>query len=203
MSAMMEMMRMQAMTAMQGVITARWGVISAYDPDTYAIKAQIQPEGTETGWLPLLSQWVGPNWGDFSGPLLGMQIQLIFEHGNMQSPVGAGQAWSTQAPPIPVPSGERLIQHASGSLLHFDNAGNVTLTANKAMTMNAPSGLTINAGTQINGNVQTSGTILAAKDISDNGGSYGTVNSIRQWGDGHTHPVPDGTSGAPNQQMAD
>ena len=197
MHELMEQMRMQAMTALQGTITARWGVITAYDPDLYAIKADIQPEGTETGWMPMLSCWVGPNWGDFAGPLVGMQVQLLFEHGNMQSPVAAGQAWSTQAPPIPVPSGERLIQHASGSLLHFDNQGNVTMTANQAMTLNAPAGLTINANTQVNGELVTS------EDISDHNGSYGTVNGVRQTYDGHTHPTPNGTSGVPNQQMPD
>lgn len=194
MRELMEQMRMQAMTAMQGVVSSRWAVISAYDPNSYAIKANIQPEGTETGWLPILSNWVGPSWGDFAGPLIGMQCLLIFAHGNMQDPIAAGQAWSTQAPPVPVPSGERLIQHSTGSLLHFDNEGNVTMTANQAMTLNAPAGCTINANTTINGNVQTNGNIMASQNITDLNGQGGSVATLRTDYNAHTHPDPQGGS---------
>ena len=41
----------------------RQGTVTAYDPDNYAVKVQLQPTGEETGWIPLSSPWVGNGWG--------------------------------------------------------------------------------------------------------------------------------------------
>ncbi len=173
------LMRAQAQSAASFV--TRWGTVSGYDPDNYAIKATLQPEGIETGFMPLLSPWVGPSWGAFFAPTLGAQVLVLFQEGAAQVPIGSLFAFSAAMPPVSVPSGEALIQHSSGSLLHFDNTGNVTLTANKAMTMNAPSGLTINANVTTNGNIQASGS------IADQNAAHGTLGSLRTAYNGHTH----------------
>lgn len=177
--------------------TTRLGLVTAYDPGTYAIKATIQPEDVETGFIPLLSPWVGNQWGAFFAPILGAQILILFQEGNSQVPIGALFLFSTAMPPVQVPSGEMLLQHQSGSLLHFDNSGNVTMTANQAMTLNAPAGCTINANTTINGNVQTNGNIQASMDISDLNAAHGSISSLRTAYNGHTHSDPQGgtTSG--------
>jgi len=179
------MQRMGAQAA--GTFTARMGTVSAYDPGNYAIKAVIEPEGVETGFMPLLSPWVGANWGAFFAPEIGAQVLILFQEGSSQVPIAALFAFSTAMPPVAVPSGEMLLQHQSGSLLHFDSGGNVTMTANAAMTLNAPAGCTINANTTINGNVQTNGNIQASQNISDQNGAHGSVASLRGAYDGHTH----------------
>ena len=112
-----------------GTFVCRFGVVTGYDPDTYAVKATIQPEDVETGFVPLLSPWVGPSWGAFFAPILGAQVLLLFQEGGQQAPIAALFAFSTAMPPVSVPSGEMLLQHAAGSLLHFDNAGNVDVKA--------------------------------------------------------------------------
>ena len=44
---------MRAQQAFAGFSGTRQGVITAYDPKEYAIKASLQPTGEETGWIPL------------------------------------------------------------------------------------------------------------------------------------------------------
>jgi phage baseplate assembly protein gpV len=179
------MQRMGAQAA--GTFTARMGTVSAYDPGTYAIKAVIEPEGVETGFMPLLSPWVGANWGAFFAPEIGAQVLILFQEGSSQVPIAALFAFSTAMPPVSVPSGEMLLKHQSGSLLHFDSGGNVIVTANAAMTLNAPAGCTVNANMTINGNVQTNGNMLASQDISDQNGAHGTIGALRSAYNGHTH----------------
>ena len=41
----------------------RCGLVASFNPQTYCAKVMIQPENTLTGWLPILSSWVGPGWG--------------------------------------------------------------------------------------------------------------------------------------------
>jgi hypothetical protein len=31
---------------------SRVGLVSSYDPKQHAVKVQLQPEGTQTGWIP-------------------------------------------------------------------------------------------------------------------------------------------------------
>lgn len=178
----------RAGTQSRSSFTARWAVLSAYDPSTFSVKATLQPEDVETGFMPLLSPWVGPNWGAFFAPDLGAQLLVLFQEGGAQAPIGALFAFSTVMPPLAVQSGEMLIQHASGSLLHFDNGGNVTLSAAAAATINAPGGLTINANTTINGNTQNNGNVQASGSIADLNAAHGSMGSLRAAYDGHTHP---------------
>jgi len=174
MQALINNILMRAAAQAGSTFVARWGVVTGYDPSSYAIKATIQPEDVETGFIPLLSPWVGPQWGAFFGPAEGSQVLILFQEGSDQTPIAALFAFSAAMPPVAVPSGEMLLQHASGSLLHLDNSGNVTLTAAQAATINAPAGLTINAPTTINGNTATHGT------LTNNGTNVGGT---------HTHPV--------------
>lgn len=194
---------LQRAAAQGGGMNARFGQISAYDPDAYAIKAIIQPEGIETGFIPFGSPWVGSEWGAFFGPEIGAQVLVIFQEGSAQVPIGATTIFSTAMPPVAVPSGELLLQHKSGSLMHFGNDGNVVVTADadmtlnaknatvnadEAVTVNAPSGATVNGDTQINGNLMVSG------DISDSGGAHGSVATLRDAHNVHDHDV-DGVQG--------
>lgn len=175
MQALINNLMMRAAAQAGATFITRWGVVTGYDPSSYAIKAVIQPEDVETGFIPLMSPWVGPNWGAFFGPVEGAQVLILFQEGSDQTPIGATFAFSTAMPPVSVPSGEMLLQHQSGSLLHFDNGGNVTLTAAQAATINAPAGLTINANTSINGT------------LHNNGVNVGST---------HTHPVGNVQSGS-------
>ena len=41
----------------------RFGLVASVDPQRYAVRVSLQPEGVLSGWLPVLSQWVGAGWG--------------------------------------------------------------------------------------------------------------------------------------------
>src|SRR5260363_12451 len=46
-----------AQQATQSRAATRHGIVTSYDPKTYAVKVQLQPEGVLTGWIPLKSAW--------------------------------------------------------------------------------------------------------------------------------------------------
>lgn len=187
--------------------TTRIGLISAYDPASYAIKALIQPEDVETGWFPLGSMWVGPNWGAYFAPILGQQITLLFEQGHWDCPVGIVQLASVSSPPVPVPTGEAIIQHATGTNLHFDSAGNLnttvtgnlnaTVTGNLNATVSGAVDMTVSGAVtgsasawNLKGNMTVTGNIVASGDISDDSGNSGTLANFRTVYNGHYHVVP-------------
>ena len=181
MNQMMQRMAAQA----SGTFVARMATISAYDPSNYAVKAVIEPESVETGFVPLLSPWVGPSWGAFFAPILGAQVLLLFQEGSPQVPVAALFAFSMAMPPIAVASGEMLLQHQSGSLLHFDNGGSVTLNSNADLTANVGGNLTAtvtgtavikaaaiklqNAGTALLNLLNSAFSVWAAAHVHSNG----------------------------------
>lgn len=104
MQALVNNLLMRAAAQAGATFVTRWGVVTGYDPSSYAIKATIQPEDVETGFIPLMSPWVGPNWGAFFGPVEGAQVLILFQEGSDQTPVGAMFAFSTAMPPVSVPS---------------------------------------------------------------------------------------------------
>ncbi|MDD2795898.1 MAG: baseplate assembly protein, partial [Acidocella sp.] len=52
---------------------ARFGLVSSFDSATYSAKVLIQPENVLSGWLPIVSTWVGAGWGLAAPPPLGAQ----------------------------------------------------------------------------------------------------------------------------------
>lgn len=183
--------QLQAALLNAQTVKAKIGVVTSYNPDKYQAKVELQPEGLLTGWLPISSQWVGTSWGCFMPPAIGQHVRVEFVEGLLDAGVITGMLFSNAFPPVAVPAGEMLLQHASGSLLHFDNAGNVEVTANKAMTLNAPSGFTFNGDSQFNGNVQASGT------IADLNAAHGTIGDLRTAHNDHDHTDPQGGTVGP------
>ena len=43
---------------------SRFAIVSSVDPSAYAARVLLQPEAVLSGWLPILSPWVGSGWGD-------------------------------------------------------------------------------------------------------------------------------------------
>ena len=41
----------------------RFGSVTSVDPTQGTVRVQLQPESVLTGWLPVLSPWVGAGWG--------------------------------------------------------------------------------------------------------------------------------------------
>ncbi|HFI2181405.1 TPA: phage baseplate assembly protein V [Enterobacter roggenkampii] len=193
---------MRAQQAFAGFSGTRQGVITAYDPKEYAIKASLQPTGEETGWIPLGTPWAGNGWGFAAGPMIGAEVQIDFDSGTIGVGMAGGQFYNNEDRSPGPPSGELWIVHQSGSVLKFLNSGAVviqdksgtvfSLNGNGTSTHTASNGMTINANMQNNGNFQSSGS------VKDQNGAHGSLGDLRIKYNGHKHSGVQTGSGTTN-----
>jgi phage baseplate assembly protein gpV len=179
--ALINIMAATARQSMAGKSGTRQGIITAYDPASYAIKVQLQPTGEETGWIPLSTPWAGNGWGLAAGPMLGTVAEVGFDSGLTGVGMAEGQFYNDADRCPGPPSGEFWLVHQSGSLLKFLNNGEVLLSAKEKLTYDAP------AHHFTGGDVRIDKNLTVGKDIRDNDGRYGTVHRIRTVYDGHKH----------------
>ncbi len=150
---------------------ARFGLVSSFDPNAYAARVMMQPENVLSGWLPILSAWVGAGWG-MAAPLTpGDQVLVIAQEGSSEQGVIVGAVWSAADAPPGAPAGEFWLCHQSGSFVKLLNNGTIFLTA---------------------GTVNVTGNLVVSGDISDHAGAHGTVAALRNAHDDHTHADPQG-----------
>jgi phage baseplate assembly protein gpV len=150
---------------------ARFGLVSSFDPNAYAARVMLQPENVLSGWLPIVSAWVGAGWG-LAAPLTpGDQVLVIAQEGSAEHGVIIGAVWSVMDTPLPAPAGELWLRHQTGSVLKLLNDGTIFMSAT-----------TVN----ITGNLVVSG------NISDQAGARGTLAALRAAHDNHTHADPQG-----------
>ena len=105
----------------------RFGVVTSVDPAAGTARVQLQPDGVRTGWLPVLSPWVGAGWGLSCPPSPGDQVLVLPQEGDAEHGVIAGRAWSAQAAGPATPVGELWLTHKSGSYLRLLNDGTVSV----------------------------------------------------------------------------
>lgn len=120
----------QAQMAGNGRASVRLGIVSSYDPSNYSAKVKIQPEDTETGWLPIVSPWVGNGWGIFAPPSVGDLVEVQFQEDGIEAGFICQRFYNDSDRPASVPSGEFWLVHKSGSKLKFLNSGDVELESN-------------------------------------------------------------------------
>lgn len=189
-----------AATAQQtnaGVSGTRQGVITAYDPASYAVKVQLQPTGEETGWIPLSTPWAGNGWGMAAGPAIGAVVEVEFDSGLMGAGMAAGQFYNDSDRCPGPPSGEFWLVHVSGSVLKFLNSGDVVIRSATKLIYDAP------AHHFTGGDVLMDSNLKVVGDISDNNGIHGTVQQNRTTYNGHTHHEngQGSNTSQPNQQL--
>lgn len=114
--------------------TPRFGIVSSVDPNTATARVTLQPEGVLTGWLPLLTPWVGNGWGLVCPPAIGTQVLVLPHEGDAEQGIIVGATWSTQTVPPPAPSGEIWLVHKSGSSLKLQNDGTVRINGDLHVT---------------------------------------------------------------------
>lgn len=105
----------------------RFGVVASVDPATYTARVMLQPEGVLSGWLPILSAWIGAGWGMAALPAPGDQVLVLPQEGDAEHGVIAGCAYSAGTPPPGAPVGELWIVHRSGAALKLRNDGTVRI----------------------------------------------------------------------------
>jgi len=103
----------------------RFGVVASVDPARYAARVSLQPEGVLTGWLPVLSAWVGAGWGVVCLPAPGDQVLVVPQEGDAEHGVIVGASYSDAARAPAAPAGELWLVHSNGAALHLCNDGAV------------------------------------------------------------------------------
>lgn len=110
----------------------RLATVVSYDPDAYSVKVLRQPEGVETGWLPVQTVWGGDGWGFFAPPVPGAQVELIHQEGGLETAVCRGTLFSeAHRPQVDgiggAPAGELWIVHKSGARFRLLNDSEIEL----------------------------------------------------------------------------
>ncbi len=111
----------------RGAGQPRFGTVTSVDPSRPAARVALQPENVMTGWLPVLSPWVGNGWGLACVPSPGDQVLVIAQEGDSDHGVIVGRAWSDQSRTPQAPVGELWLVHQTGSFLKLCNDGTIQM----------------------------------------------------------------------------
>ena len=210
MKRLMNEIAMRAQIAGQGNAMPRLGEVSGYNPANYCVKVKLQPEGVETGWIPLLSPWIGNGWGMFCPPTIGDMIEVQFRDGSIEAGMAGGRGYSNKNRPLAVTGGEFWLVHQSGSALKFHNDGSVEVVAAGNLTSTVGGNLTASvtgtgtasaASWTLNGNTQLNGNLVVSGDITDRNGTKGTLQHVRDNYDAHTHTNSAGVTTTPSNSL--
>jgi len=157
---------------------ARFGLVSSFDPVAYAGRVLLQPENVLSGWLPILSAWVGNGWG-LAAPLTpGDQVLVVAQEADAEHGVIIGCVWSAVDKAPGAPGGEFWLQHQSGSFVKLLNDGTIAMQAST---------------------VNLIGNLVVTGNISDQNGAHGTLAALRQAYDEHVHAdAQGGVTGLPS-----
>lgn len=105
----------------------RIGTVTSSNSQTATARVLLQPEGVLTGWLPVLTPWVGSGWGMVCPPSAGDQVLIIPQEGDAQHGLIIGRLYSNSVRPPEVESGEITLCHRSGCSLRLLNSGIVSI----------------------------------------------------------------------------
>lgn len=165
-------LKAQAAALDRGQGQARFGVVASLDAARHAVRVRLMPEDVLSGWLPVLSPWVGAGWGMFCPPVPGDQVLVVAQEGEAEHGVVVGGCFSDPRPPPAGAPGELVLRHASGTTLRLANDGTVRVTG----TMH------------VQGDLHVSGRLHDA---------HGALDTLRTHYNAHGHP---GTAGPPTPQ---
>jgi len=179
----------------------RRGTITAYDPSKYAAKVRIEPEGYETGFLQIGSEFVGNGWGLILGPSIGDEVEVNFQEDGKNAAYIGSRFFGDELPPFPVPSSEAWLVHKSGAFIKLTNDGKLSLrdAAGSTLVLNNDGTTVLSSNLIVNGYIKATGDIT---DRSATGGS--SMADFREVYDSHTHGgVMSGGSNTnePNQEI--
>jgi hypothetical protein len=160
-AALANAIRTQAAMLALGRTFSRRGTVTGYDPDRHAAKVRIEPEGVETGWLPIGAIWSGAGFGLVAGLALGDLVAVEFENGDVEAGLVSHRLFSEGAAPPAAPSGEAWLVHSSGAAIRLQNDGRLMLTH--------PSGgavsLEMDGSVHVQGDLRVSGDVVASGDL--------------------------------------
>ena len=96
----------------------------------FAARVKLLPEGTQTGWLPIQSSWIGNGWGVLAVPKVGAQVYVSFQENNRSVGSITGFHYdTTNPPPQGAQQGELWMIHETGSAFKMLASGDVSLAS--------------------------------------------------------------------------
>ncbi|NRD80279.1 hypothetical protein HPT25_23435 [Bacillus sp. BRMEA1] len=117
----------------------------------YTVKVMLEPYEIETGWLKMLSPYVGEEFGIvLPPPEEGTHVRVLFDMGDINNGVVVGAAYNAvSVPPPSVNFGDAAIVHKSGSQIIMKNDGSIVFTSKggASLTLGADKTVTINGNT--------------------------------------------------------
>ena len=81
----------------QGGSQPRLATVTSVNPTAATVRVTLQPEGVLSGWLPVLSPWIGAGWGMYCPPSTGDQVLVIAQEGDAEHGIIIGRAFSDAA----------------------------------------------------------------------------------------------------------
>lgn len=169
----------------------RFGVVTSVDPSRPAVRVSLQPEGVISGWLPVLSPWIGAGWGLSCPPSPGDQVFVLAQEGDAEHGVVIGRAWSDTAHTPAAAPGELWLVHQSGAYIKLANDGTIRTQGDIHHTGN----LFVTGDIQSDQNISATLDIHADQNISADismRDAIGTLDRLRQHYNAHTHSDPQG-----------
>jgi phage baseplate assembly protein V len=106
----------------------KYGTVTSVNAQSGMARVMIQPDAVLSGWLPVLTQWVGNGWGMVCPPSPGDQVLLVPQEGDIEQAIIIGRTFSRQSMPPVAPVGEFWLVHQSGSSLKLCNDGTIRVT---------------------------------------------------------------------------
>lgn len=171
-------MLLAAQMAASGRASTRVGRVTSYDPVNYCVVVQLMPNGEPTGWLPVVSPWIGNGWGLFAPPSIGDLVEVQFVDDNVESGFVCQRFFNDSDRPLSVQSGEFWLVHKTGAFFKLTNDGKALINGQAEIDATAPTiniTATGNITAQAGGNatVQAGGTatIQAPSIILKNAGA--------------------------------
>lgn len=125
MDAFLNALKAQAGALDQVAGQARFGVVTSVNTEKATARVLLQPEAVLSGWLPVLSPWVGAGWGMACPPSPGEQVLVLAQEGDAEHGVIVGRAFSDATPAPRAEAGELWLVHKSGSFVKLANDGTV------------------------------------------------------------------------------
>ena len=181
MNRLLNEIRKQAQMATAGIAQVKTGLVTGYDATNYSVKVTIQPEGIETGWIPLLSPWVGNGWGMFCPPSVGDMVEVQFEQGGAEAAFACMRFYNDSDRPLAAPSGEFWLVHKLGASVKLTNDGKLLINGQAEIDLTAPTlniTITGNAALAVSGNITSSAAAwnhTGPLNVTGDIGSSGTV----------------------------
>lgn len=111
----------------QAAAQPRFATVTSVNQQGATARVKLQPEGVLSGWLPVLSAWVGAGWGMCCPPSPGDQVLVLAQEGDAQHGIIVGRTFSLDHQPPATPVGEFWLVHASGSFIKLLNDGTIRM----------------------------------------------------------------------------